>query len=340
MKAITHEVFGPPEVLQVVERELPQVSDDGILVQVYATSVTTADWRFRAAEFPAGMRLPGKLTVGFGKPRNQLTGREFSGRVIAIGRKVKRFAVGDEVFGATPGANAEVIALPESASVVHKPASLSHAEAASLPFGTITAHHFLTNLVNMMEGDRILVIGASGGVGSYVVQLAVALGADVTGVCSTANLDFVRSLGAREVIDYTTTDASSVEATYDAIIDTVGKSTFKQYRKRLAKRGKHAFIEGSGREALQALTTLFSRQKVLFGVAIDNVENFNHVVRYVEQGAIRPLIGHRFPMDQVVEAHRVVDARRRRGAVILDFPAAGVKHAPAAKEEPSATASR
>lgn len=324
MQAIVYDRFGGPEVLRLEARPEPRIGDDEMLVAVHATSVTTADWRFRAAAFPAGMRLLGRMIVGFRRPRNRLTGREFSGRVVKVGARVTRFAPGDEIFGVNPrGVNAETIAVPENAVVVRKPEGLSHAEAASLPFGALTALSFLRDLAPIRAGERVLVLGASGGVGAYVVQVAAHLGAEVTASCSTANLALVRSLGAHHVVDYTQEDWTTSGATYDVILDVIGKSTFARARSRLAPAGRHVFIEGGVREIWQSFVTRFRRgPRVVFGIATESVAALERLRTWVETGALRPVVGHRFPMTEVVAAHRVVDERRRRGAVILDWPPA------------------
>ncbi len=321
MRAIVYEEYGPPEVLHINDLPRPELADDQLLVEVHAISVTTADWRFRAARFPTGFGLIGRLMAGLFRPRNQLTGREFSGRVVAVGSKVTRFAVGDEVFGANPaGANAELVAVDESAAVAHKPATLTHAEAVALPFGAITSIDFLRDRAKIQPGERVLIVGASGGVGVYLVQMAKHLGAEVTAVCSTANLPLVRSLGADHVIDYTEQDPALAGRTYDVIVDPVGKTKFANYRDALAPKGRHVFIEAGMREVWQSMVTpLMPGPTVLFGVADDSAAWLDEVNTMVEAGAIRPVIGHRFAMDEIVDAHRVVDRRRRRGAVVVDI---------------------
>lgn len=324
MQAIVYDHYGPADVLKIETIEQPTIGDRDLLVEVHATSVTTADWRFRAAAFPRGMRLVGRLVVGLFRPRNRLTGREFSGRVVAVGANVSRFQPGDEVFGANPkGVNAERIVVPESGAVVHKPKGISHAEAAALPFGSIAALTFLRDMANVRPGERVLILGASGGVGVYAVQIAKHLGAHVAAVASTANLQLLRDLGADRVIDYTVEDPRDVEGTYDVIVDPIGKSRLRDYRDKMGPDGRHAFIEAGPREIWQSVATRWSSgPKALFGVSEDNREAFEAVRELVEAGALRPVIGHQFPMTDVVEAHRVVERRRRRGAVVLAWQAA------------------
>jgi NADPH:quinone reductase-like Zn-dependent oxidoreductase len=231
MQIIVCDNYGSPDVLKLETQDRPTIGAQELLVEVHATSVTTADWRFRAAWFPAGMGLLGRLMLGLRRPRNRSTGREFSGRIVAVGAEVTRFQIGDEVFGSNPGGvNAEFIAVPESAAVLPKPERLTHAEAAALPFGAITSVTFLREMAKIQPGERVLIAGASGGVGVYAVQVAKHLGAEVTAICSPGNAELVRSLGADHVIDYTTEDPRQMGRTWDVIVDPVGKMSFADYR--------------------------------------------------------------------------------------------------------------
>ena len=226
IKAIVCEEYGPPEVLEIEERPAPQLAPGSLLVEVHATSVTTADWRMRAADFGRGLQLIGRLVSGLWRPRNRLTGREFSGRVIAVAEGVSNFQVGDAVFGVNPaGVNAETIVVPADGPIERRPSGFDHAEAVSLPFGANTAVVFLEDLAKLKPGERVLIVGASGGVGVYAVQIAKHLGAEVVAVCSGRNADLVRSLGADAVIDYTREDPREAAGEFDVILDCVGKTT-------------------------------------------------------------------------------------------------------------------
>ena len=324
MRAIIADRYGSPDVLAFEVRPEPQAASGEILVEVWATSVTTAEWRMRSGDFGGGLALVGRLLVGLTRPRERTTGREYAGRVIAVGAGVDGFAVGDDVFGTTAGANAEVIAVKAAGTVTRMPTGLSHAEAVSLPFGAITALAFLEDRAKVRAAERVLIVGASGGVGVYLVQVAKALGAEVTAVCSEGNAGFVRALGADHVIDYRATDLRGLQGRFDVIVDTVGKTTFRSFRHLLSERGRHVFIEGGLGALLQSLTTRFGRgPRVIAGVALDTREALERVRDRAEQGRLTPVVGHRFPMTAVVDAHRLVDGRHRRGAVVLDFPRAG-----------------
>lgn len=323
MKAIVADRYGSPDVLAFEDRPVPRAGRTDILVEVMATSVTTAEWRMRAGDFGGGMALLGRLLMGITKPRQRTTGREFAGRVVEVGADVTRFSVGDDVFGTTSGANAEVIAVPQGSVVTTMPRGLSYAEAVSLPFGAITALSFLEDRAKVRAGERVLVIGASGGVGVYLVQVARALGAEVTGVCSGANAELVRTLGATHTVDYRTVDIASLPGPFDVVVDTVGKSSFRAFEPMLSPKGRHVFIEGGIRELLQAVTTRFgSGPRVISGVALDDLAGLERVRARVEAGQLRPVIGRRFPMAEVIDAHRLVEARHKQGAVVLDFPGA------------------
>ncbi len=295
------------------------MEEDGLLIQVHATSVTTADWRMRTGDFGSGMSWLGRLMFGLTRPRTPITGREFAGRVVAVGARAQGFSVGDDVFGTYAGANVERIAMPTSGVVTHMPRGLTHAEAVALPFGGVCAIDFLEDKAKVQPGERVLVVGASGGVGAYLVQVAAALGARVTGVCSAANADFVRELGATDVVDYRATEPSTLSGPYDVVVDTIGTTSVRRFRSMLSPTGRHVFIQGGFWELLRAVLPSFGRgPRVVGGVALDTAEAFERLRTWVEQGKIRPVVGHRFPMDQVVEAHRLVDSRHRRGAVVLE----------------------
>jgi len=323
MQAIIADRYGSPDVLALEERAEPTAGPGELLVEVAATSVTTADWRMRSGDFGGGFAVLGRLLLGITRPRQRTTGREYAGRVVAVGTGVTAFAVGDDVFGTTAGANAEIVAVRAQGVTCRMPRGLTHAEAVSLPFGAITALAFLEDRARVRAGERVLVVGGSGGVGVYLIQVAKALGAHVTAVCSGANADFVRELGADGVVDYTRTDLRGLSERFDVVADTVGKTSFAALRHLLPQTGRHVFIEGGVRELAQAVTTRFgSGPRVISGVAMDTAEALERVVERVEQGRLRPVVGRRFPMAAVVDAHRLVQGRHRAGAVVLDFPRA------------------
>jgi NADPH:quinone reductase-like Zn-dependent oxidoreductase len=322
MQACIYEEYGPPEVVKVGEVKAPEVKADEVLVRVRATSVTTADWRFRASAFPRPFWLPGRLMVGLFRPRNAILGMDFSGVVEATGRNVTWFRVGDAVFGATDpfrrGAHAEYVAMKESGAIVHKPPCLTDHEAAAIPFGANSALAFLRDFAGVRPGQRVLIVGASGGVGSWAVQLARHFGAEVTGVCSARNVDLVRSLGAHHVVDYASEGLARKGETYDLIFDTAGATTFAGCKDALSEKGIYLPLETGLREMAQAILTAASAGKrVKYGVSKNTREGLDFVVGLIESGALRPVIDRVYPMDRIAEAHRHVEGRHKRGSVIV-----------------------
>jgi NADPH:quinone reductase-like Zn-dependent oxidoreductase len=294
MKAIVCTAYGPPDVLQLQEVEKPVPKDNEVLVKIYATTVTAGDVILRSMK--AFQRIVFGLFFGLGK--NKILGHELSGEIEVVGKAVTRFEPGQPVFasaGSRGGAYAEYICLPEDGMVTAKPANLSYEEAAAIPIGGNTALYILKK-GDIQRGQRVLVYGASGSVGTYGVQLARHLGAEVTGVCSTTNLEMVKSLGAAHVIDYTREDFTQSGETYDVIFDAVGKLP--------ASGGKAALNEGG----VVLSTRSPTREKQ---------ENLLTLKDLVEAGEIRPVIDRRYPLEQIAEAHRYVETGHKKGNVVI-----------------------
>lgn len=320
MKACIYEEYGSPEVMHLGEVDKPSPKRGEVLVRVHAASVTTADWRFRASSFPGGYWLAGRLLVGLFRPRHAVLGMDFSGVVAEVGPGVTRFRVGDAVFGAAPrGAHAEYVAMSESGAIVAKPSRISHEEAAAIPFGANSAFAFLRDVAKLDRGQRVLIIGASGGVGTWAVQIARHLGAEVTGSCSTRNVELVRSLGAHHVIDYTK-GSSMGEGTYDVVFDTVGVTTFRQAKTALAPHGVYVPLNAGLGEMLQSVASMFgSGQKLKAGISKNTREGLELVSSLIEAGELRSVVDTVYPAERVVDAHRQVEGRHKRGGVILAF---------------------
>lgn len=317
MKAAVCTGYGAPEVLSLQQVPVPSVGADEIKVRVIATAVNSGDCRIRRAD-PFAVRL----FFGLNKPRRGVLGGVFSGIVEEIGSQVHLFKVGDEVFGSTGmsfGAYAAYKVLPENATIALKPTLLTHAEAATIPFGATTALHFLRK-ANLKKGQQILVLGASGAVGTAAVQLAVYFGAEVTAVCSSSNIELVRSLGAKRVIDYKNDDYSKLGETYDVVFDTVNKDTFAN-RLGAVKRGGTLILGAAGvRDSLQALKAIvFRRQKILLGAIDESAPDLNFLKTLIEGSHLRPVIDRRYTLDQIVEAHRYVDAGHKKGNVSVEI---------------------
>jgi NADPH:quinone reductase-like Zn-dependent oxidoreductase len=326
VRAYTYDRFGPPEVLTLKEVPKPVPGDHEVLVRIRATTVTAGDWRVRSLELPKGFKLISRLMLGFSRPRQPILGSELSGEIEATGGAVTRFRVGDEVFGFTGtrlGCHAEYRCLPEEGNgrkdeaVALKPACLGFEEAAALSFGGTTALSFLRK-AKLQRGESVLVVGASGAVGSAAVQLARHLGARVTGVCSGANLEWVRALGAEQVIDYTNADFTRSGERYDVIVDTTGTAPFSRCKGSLAEGGRLLVVLGSLAEMLQTpWVSLTTTKRVIGGVAKWSVEDLRLLATLAEAGQFRPVIDRRYRFEDMVEAHRHVDAGHKRGNIVV-----------------------
>lgn len=323
MRACIHRAYGSPDLLSLGDAVTPEARPDELLIAIRATAVTSADGRFRASAFPPGFLLLGRMMLGLFRPRNPILGMDFSGVVVATGQAVTRFRVGDEVFGATSpfrrGAHAEYLTISESGVVVHKPAALTHAQAAATPFGGCAALAFLRDFGRVRPGQRVLVIGASGGVGVWAVQIARHLGAEVVGVCSARNAALVSSLGAHQVVDYAEGNVAPEGAGYDVILDTVGVTTYAECRAALTAEGVYLPLVGGPREMWQALTTSLRRgRRLKYAVSSNTREGLETLVDLVTSGAAVPVVDHVYPMSRFADAHRHVDGRHKRGSVIVE----------------------
>ncbi len=329
MRAAVLLEFGPPEVLQVREVATPVAKGHDILVRVCATSVNFGDTLVRnfAAVTPRTFHMPwlfwliGKLAFGVRRPRVHVLGSEFAGTVEGIGKRVTRFKRGDAVFGyrgARMGAYAEYVRIAETGVVTTKPANVSFEEAAATPYGAIMALGLLKKL-HLRPGQRLLVVGASGGIGPAIVQLASRhIGATVSGVCGTARLAYVGSLGAAVVIDYTREDVVERPETYDVIIDVLGTSTFAKYRRILAPQGRLFFLSFKLKQILQMLwTSVVGGQKVVCALVSERQEDLVEIRRLMEAGTLRTVVDRSFPLEQAAEAHRYAESGAKTGAVVI-----------------------
>lgn len=322
MKAAVYRRYGPPDVVRIEDVEKPAPKDNEVLVRVYATTVCAADWRLRKADpffirLMVGLRRPTKINV---------LGMEFAGKVEAVGKSVTRFACGDDVFGSTGfkfGTHAEYICVPEDRGLDGKPVNMTFDEAAAVLFGAISALHFLRK-AKIQAGQKVLIYGASGSVGVFAVQLAKHFGAHATGVCSTANLELVKSLGADEVVDYTRDDFSQTGRVYDIVFDTVGKSGFSRSMKSLQRGGFYVLVGGSGKLGSLLVgmlrgwwVSITGSAKVLGGVAASEPGDQAFLKGLIEAGALRTVIDRRYSLEQIAEAHRHAEAGHKRGHVVI-----------------------
>jgi NADPH:quinone reductase-like Zn-dependent oxidoreductase len=318
MKAIVCTEYGSPDVMRLKEVEKPTPKENEVLIKIHATTVTSADIRIRKAD-----PFPIRFFYGFKRPKNNtILGTELAGEIEAIGKNVTQFKVGDSVFagtGASFGANAEYICLPEEGAIAIKPNNITYEEAAAIPFGATTSLIFLRDKGKIQSGQEVLIYGASGAVGTSAVQLAKSFGAQVTGVCSTANLELVKSLGADKVIDYTREDFSKSGETYDIVFDTVGKSPFSGCLSSLKNDGLYLrAVHINLFPVLRGLwTSMTSSKKVMGGVAIERKEDLISLKALIESGRMKSVIDMRYPLEQTAEAHRYVERGHKKGSVVI-----------------------
>ena len=328
MKAIVFTEFGPPDVLHLEEVEKPTPKEDEVLVKVHASSVTSGDCRMRSS--PVSDRVMAFMfgfNFGVTTPKYPIPGTDLAGEIEAVGVNVKRFKEGDQIFGskgASFGANAEYVCMPaeseeeEGGLLAIKPANMTYEEAAAIPFGATTALIYLRDKGNIQSGQEVLIYGASGSVGAAAVQLAKYFGAEVTGVCSTSNLEMVKSLGADKVIDYTKEDFTKNGQTYDIIYETVGKSSFSDHMSSLKEEG----IYLAGNPPMSSMvqmqwTSMRSSKEIKFGPVFGSKEDLIFLKELCEAGKIKPVVDRTYPLEQIAEAHRYVDKGHKKGNVII-----------------------
>lgn len=321
MKAMIYETYGAPDAVHLAEVAKPTPKDDEVLIRIRATTVSSGDWRARSLKLPGGFGLLGRPVFGLFGPRQPILGTELSGVIEAVGSKVTRFRVGDAVIaftGAAFGCHAEYRTMREDGLLAKKPANVGFDAAAALCFGGTTALYLLRDKAGIAAGDKVLVIGASGAVGSAAVQIAKALGATVTGVTSTGNLELVRSIGADRAIDYTCEDFAAATGTWDIIIDTTGTAPYARCAPVLSPGGRLVVVMGTlglvmgfGRPSRR------SGHRVIAAVPNVTAEHIAALAALAATGAFRPVIDRSVPLERAAEAHAYVDTGRKRGSVVL-----------------------
>jgi len=326
MKAIIWTKYGPPEVLELGEVEKPTPKDNEVLIKIYATTVTKGDCESRSLDFPIYLGLPMRLWRGFLKPKeNSIMGTELAGEIEAVGKDVKQFKAGDQVFGSAGigfGANAEYICLPEEpdemeGGVAIKPSNMNYEEAATVPFGGRDALHFLRK-GNLSDGQKILINGAGGSIGTFAIQLAKYYGAEVTAIDSTAKLDMLRSIGADHVIDYTQEDFTQNGEVYDVIFDVVGTVSFSHSAKSIKPDGTYLLANPIRGQMLRGpWTRMRSNKKVVMETASATVEDLIFLRGLIEAGKIKTVIDRTYPLEEIVEAHRYVEKGGKLGNVVI-----------------------
>jgi NADPH:quinone reductase-like Zn-dependent oxidoreductase len=330
MKAIVLTEYGPPDVLQLKEVEKPTPKEGEVLIRNYATSVGYGDLVARnfsyisARDFhmPLPFWLISKISFGFGKPNITILGSEFAGEIESVGKDVKSLTQGDQVFGYLGqgmGAYAEYVCVPEDGVLAIKPANMTYEEAAVIPMGAIMSLFLLREKGNIQPGQKVLVNGASGGIGSAAVQLAKHhFGAEVTGVCSTPRLEFVEALGADKVIDYTKEDFTQSGETYDLIFDILGKSSFSRCKGSLSQNGRYLLASFKMRDLIDMVwTSVTGNKKVICALAPGSTEDLISVKELIEAGKIKAVIDRSYPLEQTAEAHRYVEEGHKKGHIAI-----------------------
>ncbi|NDV98307.1 NAD(P)-dependent alcohol dehydrogenase [Salipiger sp. PrR002] len=320
MKAVTARRYGPAETLRVEELPRPVPGPGEVLIRVHAASVTTADWRLRAAAFPGGLALIGRLVAGLWKPRHLVPGSDVAGEIVALGAGVQGFAVGQRVLAVLGhGGHADYALAKASGALVPIPVGIGYDAAAALPFGALTALEFLREVARVQPGQRVLILGASGGVGAYAVQIAAALGAEVTAVAGPGRRELLMGLGASEVLDYT---CERPGGRFDLIFDTVGALDWPRSRRLLSPQGLFLPLNFGLRELWHLLRAkLAGGPRLRLHVSGDSRAALEALLEMWRAGQLTPVIGARFPLAQIVQAHQLVETRHRAGAVILQVAA-------------------
>jgi NADPH:quinone reductase-like Zn-dependent oxidoreductase len=328
MKAIVTRAYGGPDVLSVAEIARPQIKDNEVLVKIYASAVTQADVMMRT-----GTPWFGRAFLGWRKPKASVPGTAFAGKIVDVGKAVTRFKRGDDVFGETStgfATHAQFVSVPEGGVIETIPMTMSYEDAAPVTDGALTSHNFLTRLVTIRPGQKVLINGAAGGLGTSAVQLAKHLGAEVTAVASGRNADFLRALGANHVIDYGREDFTQRRGAYDVIFDTVGKVPFGKAKRALKADGVYLSpVLGLGLLLTMLWTSKFGRKKAKFSATglLPHAElrvRLGEVKGLIEDGVLSTVIDRRYDLDAVAEAHRYVESGHKRGNVVLEIPHADV----------------
>lgn len=329
MKAIVYTEYGSPDVLHVKEVEKPTPKDDEVLIKVHAAEVTKADCEMRSFKFQVKwFWLPLRLAFGLIKPRKQILGGYFAGVVESVGKAVSKFRKGDRIFGATGlrfGAYGEYLCLPASYTLAKKPENITFEEAAAVPLGGLNALHFL-RAANVQKREKVLINGAGGSIGTFGVQIAKAVEAEVTAVDSAIKEDMLRRIGADHFVDYSKADFTKSGNTYDVIFSMVAKSSYSACLRALNLRGRYLLANPRVSDMLKSVvTTMFTDKKAVFALAGETEEELITLQKMIEAGEIKPIVDKVYPFEQPAEAHRRVETEQRLGPVVISFDRAASK---------------
>jgi len=321
MKGVVYTKYGSPDVLQLKEVEKPIPKGDEVLIKVHAAEATKADCELRSFNFPVKwFWLPLRITMGLIKPKKQILGGYFAGEIESVGKDVSNFKKGDQVFGTTKlrmGAYGEYVCLPASYTLVPKPCNVSFEEAAAVPLGGLNALHFLRK-ANIRKGEKVLVNGAGGSIGTFGVQIAKAMGAEVTAVDSTVKEEMLRRIGADHFFDYTKEDFAKSCKTYDVILDMVAKSSYSECVKILNSKGRYLIANPRISDMLRSvLTSKFTDKTAIFVFAGEKEEELLALKEMIEEGKIKIIVDKIYPLEQAAEAHRRVETEQRLGPVVI-----------------------
>ena len=322
MRAILCTKYGSPEVLQLGEVKKPTCMDDEVLIKIYATTVTAGDCEIRSFKMKALLWLPARIYMGIRKPKKPILGMELAGEIESVGKNVKFFKKGDSVFADTGfhfGSYAEYVCLASKNAMAIKPVNMTYEEAAAVPIGGLNALHFLKK-GNIQIGEKVLIYGASGSIGTFAIQIAKCFGAEVTGVCGTTNLELVKSLGAHKVIDYTREDFTKNGELYDVIFDTKGTTSFLRVKRSLKEKGRYLSANPKMIDMVSGIwAAMTSSKKVILEASSQETKDLIYIKELIEDGKIRSVIDRRYSMEQIREAHSYVEKGHKKGNVVITF---------------------
>jgi len=320
MRAILCTKYGSPNVLQLGEVKKPTCKDDEVLIKIHATTVTAGDCELRSFKVKPLLWIPARIYMGLRKPKRPILGMELAGEIESVGKDVKSFKKGDSVFADTGfhfGSYADYVCLPSTNAMSKKPVNMTYEEAAAVPVGGLNALHFLRK-ANIQSGEKVLIYGASGSIGTFAIQIAKCFGAEVTGVCGTSNLELVKSLGANKVIDYTKEDFTKNDEIYDVIFDTKGTNSFPHIKRSLKEKGRYLSANPKMVDMISGIwTSMTSRKKVILEASGQETKDLIYLKELIEAGKIKSVIDKRYPLEQIREAHSYVEKGHKSGNVVI-----------------------